>query len=60
MTAAIYLHPTGHELRIYSGADENNVLYSSVSTEGDGPLITRAQTLRTLILSDTPGTDVDN
>ena len=60
MTAAIYVHTSGYELRIYSGDDEHNVLHSSVSTEGDAPLITRAHTLRTLILSQPPGTDIDN
>lgn len=49
VTAAIYEHPAGHELRIYYGRDEGHVVDSVVSREGAPVLATRADALRTVL-----------
>jgi len=49
VTAAVYPHPAGHELRVYYGVDESNVVDSFVSREGEAILVARADALRTLL-----------
>jgi len=49
VTAAIYEHPAGHELRIYYGADEGHVVDAFVSREGEAVLVARADALRTVL-----------
>ena len=49
VTAAIYEHPAGHELRIYYGDDGGLVVDTFVSREGEAILVTRADALRTVL-----------
>lgn len=46
VTAGIYGHPYGHELRVYYGQDEHNLLDSLLSRTGDAPLEHRAGEIR--------------
>jgi hypothetical protein len=49
LTAGIYLHPFGHELRVFQSDDPRNVVNSFVAKAGDPTLITRADVLRDVL-----------
>jgi hypothetical protein len=49
LTAAIYLHPFGHELRVFHGDDMHHVVNSFVAKAGDATLVTRADVLREVL-----------
>ena len=51
VTAGIYEHPLGRELRVYYGQDENNIVSTEVSRTGDGPLEHHASELRIVLES---------
>ena len=49
LTAGIYQHPFGHELRVFYGDDEQHVVNAYVSADGDSILLARADALRELL-----------
>jgi hypothetical protein len=49
MTAAIYPHAAGLELRVHYGEDDSNVIDSCVSRDGDAALLVRAEALKTVL-----------
>jgi hypothetical protein len=49
VTAGIYRHPLGHELRVYYGQHEHNLLDSLLSRTDDVPLEYRAAELRLVL-----------
>jgi hypothetical protein len=49
ITAAIYPHASGLELRVHYGDDDTNVIDFSVSREGDAPLLVRADALKLVL-----------
>jgi hypothetical protein len=46
VTAGIYQHPLGEELRVYYGQNENNLLDSLLSCTDDAPLEYHAAEIR--------------
>jgi hypothetical protein len=46
VTAGIYENVYGHELRVYYGSNENNIVMTELSRTGDAPLESRASELR--------------
>jgi hypothetical protein len=51
ITAGIYENPCGHELRVYYGQDENNVVSTSLSRASDEPLEHEASEIRAVLES---------
>jgi hypothetical protein len=49
VTAGIYENPYGHELRVYYGQDENNVVSTSLSRTDDAPLEHEAAEIRAVL-----------
>jgi hypothetical protein len=49
LTAGIYLHPFGHQLRIFHSDEPDHVVNSFVAKAGDPSLMTRADVLREVL-----------
>lgn len=52
MSAGIYLHPLGHELRIYRDQAEDRLFDSLLSPDGDRPLVLYANAVHSVLLRD--------
>ena len=51
VTAGIYENPYGHELRVYYGQDENNIVSTELSRTDDAPLERQANVIREVLMS---------
>jgi hypothetical protein len=49
LTAGIYLHPFGHELRVFHSDDPRHVVNSFVAKAEDPTLVARADVLREVL-----------